>query len=67
MEFPVQTANPAKAEAACLVVPVFKDGDLLPAAAKLDDASERLIAATSMPSWATCNCSPSPPASAPTA
>ncbi|MCE8022006.1 leucyl aminopeptidase [Halomonas sp. MCCC 1A11036] len=43
MEFPVQTANPAKAEAACLVVPVFKDGDLLPAAAKLDDASERLI------------------------
>ncbi|KAA0013149.1 leucyl aminopeptidase [Billgrantia pellis] len=43
MEFPVQTANPAKAETACLVVPVFKDGDLLPAAAKLDDASERLI------------------------
>ncbi|QJQ94526.1 MULTISPECIES: leucyl aminopeptidase [Halomonadaceae] len=43
MEFPVQTANPAKAEAACLVVPVFKDGDLLPVAAKLDDASERLI------------------------
>ncbi|XKE45969.1 leucyl aminopeptidase [Halomonas organivorans] len=43
MEFPVQTANPAKVETACLVVPVFKDGDLLPAAAKLDDASERLI------------------------
>ncbi|MCE9663047.1 leucyl aminopeptidase [Halomonas sp. M5N1S17] len=43
MEFPVQTANPAKAETACLVVPVFKDGDLLPTAAKLDDASERLI------------------------
>ncbi|MBA2781215.1 leucyl aminopeptidase [Billgrantia kenyensis] len=43
MEFPVQTANPAKAESACLAVPVFKDGDLLPAAAKLDDASERLI------------------------
>ncbi|MBB3139518.1 leucyl aminopeptidase [Halomonas organivorans] len=43
MEFLVQTANPAKAETACLVVPVFKDGDLLPAAAKLDDASERLI------------------------
>ncbi|MDT8895389.1 leucyl aminopeptidase [Halomonas sp. I1] len=43
MEFPVQTANPAKIETACLVVPVFKDGDLLPAATKLDDASERLI------------------------
>ncbi|MBB3191448.1 leucyl aminopeptidase [Halomonas cerina] len=43
MEFPVQTANPIKVETACLVVPVFKDGDLLPAAAKLDDASERLI------------------------
>ncbi|WP_280548693.1 leucyl aminopeptidase [Halomonas sp. 11-S5] len=43
MEFPVQTANPAKAETACLVVPVFKDGELLPAAAKLDDVSERLI------------------------
>ncbi|MBD3896662.1 leucyl aminopeptidase [Halomonas sp. ML-15] len=43
MEFTVQTANPAKVETACLVVPVFKDGDLLPAAAKLDDASERLI------------------------
>jgi leucyl aminopeptidase len=43
MEFPVQTANPVKVETACLVVPVFKDGDLLPAAAKLDDASERLI------------------------
>ncbi|SHK82459.1 leucyl aminopeptidase [Halomonas caseinilytica] len=43
MEFPVQTANPAKVETACLVVPVFKDGDLLPAATKLDNASERLI------------------------
>lgn len=43
MEFPVQTANPAKVETACLVVPVFKDGELLPAAAKLDNASERLI------------------------
>ncbi|WP_458524467.1 leucyl aminopeptidase [Onishia taeanensis] len=43
MEFPVQTANPAKAETACLALPVFKDGDLLPAAAKLNDASERLI------------------------
>ncbi|SHF72071.1 leucyl aminopeptidase [Modicisalibacter ilicicola DSM 19980] len=43
MEFPVITVNPAKVETACLVVPVFKDGDLLPVAAKLDDASERLI------------------------
>ncbi|MCH4564812.1 leucyl aminopeptidase [Halomonas sp. EGI 63088] len=43
MEFPVQTGNPVKTETACIVVPVFKDGDLLPAAAKLDDASERLI------------------------
>ncbi|MAX33246.1 leucyl aminopeptidase [Onishia taeanensis] len=43
MEFPVQTANPAKVETACLALPVFKDGDLLPAAAKLNDASERLI------------------------
>ncbi len=43
MEFPVHTANPAKAESACLVVPVFKGGDLLPAAAKLDNASEGLI------------------------
>nr|WP_297459521.1 leucyl aminopeptidase [uncultured Halomonas sp.] len=43
MEFPVLTVNPAKVETACLVVPVFKDGDLLPTAAKLDDASERLI------------------------
>ncbi|MWJ27302.1 leucyl aminopeptidase [Halomonas sp. ZH2S] len=43
MEFSVQTANPAKAETACLVVPVFKDSELLPAVAKLDDASERLI------------------------
>jgi leucyl aminopeptidase len=43
MEFSVQTVNPAKAETACLVVPVFKDSELLPAVAKLDDASERLI------------------------
>lgn len=43
MEFPVQTANPAKAETACLVVPLFQEGELLPAATKLDDASERLI------------------------
>ena len=43
MEFPVQTGNPAKVETACLVLPVFKDGDLLPAAARLDDASEKLI------------------------
>jgi len=43
MEFPVLTVNPAKVETACLVVPVFTDGDLLPVAAKLDDASERLI------------------------
>ncbi|MHB0776214.1 leucyl aminopeptidase [Halomonas sp. WWR20] len=43
MEFPVLTVNPAKVETACLVVPVFKDGDLLPVADKLDDASERLI------------------------
>ncbi|MCL7929422.1 leucyl aminopeptidase [Halomonas llamarensis] len=43
MEFSVQTANPAKAETACLIVPVFKDSELLPAVAKLDDASERLI------------------------
>ncbi|PKG48820.1 leucyl aminopeptidase [Halomonas sp. MES3-P3E] len=43
MEFSVQTANPAKAETACLVVPVFKDSGLLPTVAKLDDASERLI------------------------
>ena len=43
MEFSVQTANPAKAETACLVLPVFKGSNLLPAVAKLDDASERLI------------------------
>ncbi|BCB60976.1 cytosol aminopeptidase [Halomonas sp. A020] len=43
MEFSVQTANPAKAETACLVLPVYKGSDLLPAVAKLDDASERLI------------------------
>lgn len=43
MEFSVQTANPAKAETACVVVPVFKDSGLLPTVAKLDDASEGLI------------------------
>src|SRR5690625_7783427 len=43
MEFPVRTDNPAKVETACLIVPVFQQGELLPAAAKLDDASERLI------------------------
>ncbi|MGQ7246160.1 leucyl aminopeptidase [Halomonas sp. V046] len=43
MEFPVKTANPVKTETPCLVIPVFKDGDLLPAAAKIDDASECLI------------------------
>ncbi|MBZ5487088.1 leucyl aminopeptidase [Halomonas aquamarina] len=43
MEFSVQTANPAKAETACLVIPLFKDSHLLPTAASLDDASERLI------------------------
>ncbi|WP_447926906.1 leucyl aminopeptidase [Vreelandella sp. EE27] len=43
MEFSVQTANPAKSETACLVLPVYKDSELLPAVAKLDDASERLI------------------------
>ena len=43
MEFSVQTANPAKAETACLVLPVYKGSDLLPSVAKLDDASERLI------------------------
>ncbi|UYF99307.1 leucyl aminopeptidase [Halomonas sp. GD1P12] len=43
MEFSVQTANPAKAETACLVLPVYKDSELLPCVAKLDDASERLI------------------------
>ncbi len=43
MEFSVHTANPAKAETACLVVPVFSDGELLPAVAKLNDASECLI------------------------
>ena len=40
MEFSVQTTNPAKAETACLVLPVYKGSDLLPAVAKLDDASE---------------------------
>ncbi|MFN2409037.1 MAG: M17 family peptidase N-terminal domain-containing protein, partial [Halomonas sp.] len=48
MEFSVQTANPAKIETACLVVPIYKvpdhkSSDLLPAVAKLDDASEQLI------------------------
>ncbi|MGP9498923.1 MULTISPECIES: leucyl aminopeptidase [unclassified Halomonas] len=43
MEFSVQTANPAKTETACLVIPMFKGSDLLPTAASLDDASERLI------------------------
>lgn len=43
MEFPVKTGNPAKVETACLVIPVYQEGDLLPAAARLDDASERLI------------------------
>lgn len=43
MEFSVQTANPAKTETACLLVPVFKGCALLPNVAKLDDASERLI------------------------
>ncbi|MGO2242612.1 MAG: leucyl aminopeptidase [Halomonas sp.] len=43
MEFSVQTANPAKTETACLLVPVFKGSELLPSVAKLDDASERLI------------------------
>ena len=28
MEFSVQSANPAKAETACLVLPVFKGSDL---------------------------------------
>nr|WP_273423552.1 leucyl aminopeptidase [Halomonas sp.] len=43
MEFSVQTTNPAKAETACLDLPVYKGSDLLPSVAKLDDASERLI------------------------
>ncbi|WP_372609400.1 leucyl aminopeptidase [Halomonas sp.] len=43
MEFPVQTGNPVKVETACLVLPVFEASDLLPTAAKLDDASERLV------------------------
>ncbi|MGO2132545.1 MAG: leucyl aminopeptidase [Halomonas sp.] len=43
MEFPVLTVNPVRVETDCLVVPVFKDSELLPGAAKLDDASERLI------------------------
>mgnify|MGYP002530531572 CR=1 FL=1 len=44
MEFSVLTVTPAQVETACLVVPLFQDGDLLSAAAKLDDASERLLA-----------------------
>ncbi|WP_027965998.1 leucyl aminopeptidase [Halomonas halocynthiae] len=43
MEFPVQTVNPVRVETDCLLVPVFKNSELLPGAAKLDDASERLI------------------------
>jgi leucyl aminopeptidase len=43
MEFPVKTGNPAKVETACLVIPVYQEGELLPAAARLDDASEKLI------------------------
>ena len=43
MEFPVLTANPARSETDCIIVPVFKDGDLPPASERLDDASERLI------------------------
>ncbi|MDN3521157.1 leucyl aminopeptidase [Halomonas ramblicola] len=43
MEFPVKTGNPAKIETACLVIPVFKEAELLPTAARLDDASEKLI------------------------
>ncbi|MEO1871203.1 leucyl aminopeptidase [Cobetia sp. cqz5-12] len=42
MEFPVVTANPAQLETACIVVPVI-EGDLTGAAARLDDASEKLI------------------------
>ncbi|OHV07730.1 leucyl aminopeptidase [Kushneria phosphatilytica] len=43
MEFSVLTVNPARAEADCIVVPVIKGSHLPPAAARLDDASERLI------------------------
>src|SRR5690554_6119668 len=43
MEFPVKTGNPAKVETACLVIPVYQEGALLPAAARLDDASEKLL------------------------
>ncbi|MFC0267275.1 leucyl aminopeptidase [Kushneria aurantia] len=43
MEFPVLTANPARVDTGCIIVPVFKSGDLPPASARLDDASERLI------------------------
>ncbi len=42
MEFHVVTANPAQLETACVVVPVL-EGDLSGAAARLDDASEKLI------------------------
>ncbi|TVU72871.1 leucyl aminopeptidase [Cobetia crustatorum] len=42
MEFPVVIANPAQLETACVVVPVL-EGDLSGAAARLDDASEKLI------------------------
>ncbi|GED43110.1 leucyl aminopeptidase [Cobetia marina] len=42
MEFPVVTVNPAQLETACLVVPVI-EGELEGAAARLDDASEKLI------------------------
>ena len=54
MEFPVRTGNPAKVESACLVIPVFKEGDLLPTASRLDDASFS-TAATSTPGWGTCS------------
>lgn len=49
MHFSAKTSNPAKAETGCMVVPVFSDpgearpAQLLPAAVKLDDASEGLI------------------------
>ncbi|QTF93387.1 leucyl aminopeptidase [Halomonas sp. BM-2019] len=43
MEFPVKTGNPAKVETACFVIPVYQEGELLPTAARLDDASEKLI------------------------
>lgn len=43
MDFPILTANPARSETDCIVVPVFRDGELAPAAQRLDDASEKLI------------------------